>query len=118
MRTVQWLFVVSALLFISGIAFVVSSARTNPASPAAAVETPALKPVASVKQLMRGIVAPAATVVFDSVSTTVSAAGIDEKQPKTDEEWAEVGSSAAALVEAGNLHSCSGIARSIAATGS
>ena len=103
MRTVQWLFVVSALLFISGIAFVVASARTHTASPTPVVETPAIKPVASVKQLMRGIVAPAATVVFESVSTTVSAAGIEEKQPKTDEEWAELGSSAAALVEAGNL---------------
>jgi len=104
MRTIHWLFIVSALLFISGIALVVAAARTAVRQPGTAVEAPAaMTPVASVKQIMRGIVAPSATVVFESVSTTVSAAGIDEKQPRTDEEWAEVGSSAAALVEAGNL---------------
>ncbi len=103
MRTVQWLFVVSALLFISGIAFVVAAARNKPPEVSAVAEAPAMTPVATVSQLMRGIVAPSATVVFESVSTTVSAAGVEEKQPRTDEEWADVASSAAALVEAGNL---------------
>ena len=46
---------------------------------------------------------PAATVVFDSVGTIVDATGIEEKQPKTDAEWAAVGASAAALVESANL---------------
>ncbi len=103
MRTVHWLFVVSVLLFISGIAFLVAGARTPAQQIPVAVETAAITPVASVKQIMRGIVAPAATVVFDSVSTIISASGIQETQPRTDEEWAYVASSAAALVESGNL---------------
>ena len=62
-----------------------------------------ITPVASVKQIMDGIVAPAATAVFDSVGTIVDATGIHEKQPSTDAEWAAVGASAAALVESANL---------------
>jgi hypothetical protein len=69
----------------------------------APAEAPALTPVASVKQIMNGIVQPAANVVFGSVGTIISAAGIVEKAPKTDEEWAAVGSSAVALVESANL---------------
>ena len=52
---------------------------------------------------MNGIVQPAAMVVFDRSSTIVDATGIHEKEPKTDEEWAAVGASAAALVESANL---------------
>jgi hypothetical protein len=59
--------------------------------------------VATVKQIMKGIVAPAATVVFNSVSTTVSVRGTEEKFPRNDAEWEEVGNSAAALIESGNL---------------
>jgi hypothetical protein len=103
MRIVHWLFVVSAALFIAGIGFILAGARTAQQAAAAPVEVPAVLPVATVKQIMIGIVAPAAKVVFESVGTIVSAAGIVEKSPKTDEEWAEVGSSAAALVESGNL---------------
>jgi hypothetical protein len=62
-----------------------------------------MKPVASVRQIMQGIVGPAATVVFESVSTTVSVEGVVEKAPKTEAEWAAVGNSAAALVESANL---------------
>jgi hypothetical protein len=101
MRIIHWLFVVSAALFISGIGFVVAGARTT--RQAAPVEAPVMTPVASIKQIMNGIVAPAAKAVFDSVGTIVSAAGIEERRPKNDEEWAALGDSAAALVESGNL---------------
>jgi hypothetical protein len=102
MRVVYWLFVISAALFVSGIGFIVAGARSAPGT-TVSVEAPVTTPVASVKQIMIGIVAPAATVVFESVGTIVSAAGIEERAPKTDEDWAAVGSSGAALVESGNL---------------
>jgi hypothetical protein len=102
MRIVHWLFVVSVALFVSGIGFVVAGARAAREAPA--VEAgPATTPVASVKQIMKGIVVPAATTVFNSVSTTVSVKGTEEKAPQTDEEWEQVGNSAAALIESGNL---------------
>ena len=102
MRTVNWLFVVSVALFISGIGFVIAGARAGRvARPAeAAVAT---TPVASVRQIMSGIVAPASTVVYGAVATTVTAKGMEEKVPANDAEWARVADSAAALAESGNL---------------
>jgi hypothetical protein len=102
MRTVHWLFVVSAALFISGIGFIIASGRTSPVE-AAAPPAPAVTPVATVKQIMAGIVMPAAASVWDSVSTIVDAKGVQENVPRTDEEWAGVGASAAALIESANL---------------
>jgi cytochrome c556 len=102
MRTVDWMLLVGAALFISGIAFIIAGART--AGPATAAEAAVpMTPVASVSQIMSGMVAPAATVVYDSVATTVSAAGVEEKVPRTDAEWAHVAINAAMLAEAGNL---------------
>ena len=103
MRIIHWLFVISAALFISGIGFIIAGARTAQAAAPAESQAPAITPVASVKQIMAAIVAPAATAVFDSVGTIVDATGIHEKQPTTEAEWAALGASAAALVESGNL---------------
>ena len=103
MRLVHWLFVVAVALFVSGIGFIVAGARTARRTPAAGRSVATGTPVASVKQIMNGIVGPAAKVVFDSVSTVVTAAGTVEKAPHTLEEWDQVGNSAAALVESGNL---------------
>ena len=102
MRTVHWLFLVSVALFISGIGFIIASART-PRVEAAAPAAPSLPPVASVKQIMAGIVMPSAATIWDSVSTIVDAKGVQDNQPRTDEEWAAVGAHAAALVEAANM---------------
>jgi hypothetical protein len=101
MRIIHWLFLVSVGLFVAGIGLVVVGARTI--QRAGQSEAPTTTPVATIKQVMQGIVAPAATVVFESVGTTVSAAGVDEQAPETDEEWEAVGANAAALAEAGNL---------------
>ena len=101
MRVMHWLFLVSAALFVVGIAFLVASTRPTGERPAA--ETVVTTPVASVQQIMRGIVSPAASVVFNSVSTTITLSGTEERAPKTDTEWNAVGDSAAALVESGNL---------------
>ena len=101
MRIIHWLFVVSVALFVSGIGFVIAGARAARAAPA--VEAPITTPVASVKQIMKAIVGPAATTVFGAVGTTVSFAGTEEKAPHNDQEWEEVGNSAAALIESGNL---------------
>jgi hypothetical protein len=102
MRIVHWLFIVSVALFVSGIGFVIAGARS--ARAAVPVESAVtMTPVASVRQIMKGIVGPAATVVFNSVSTTVSFQGTEEHAPHTEDEWEAVGNSAAALIESGNL---------------
>lgn len=101
MRTVHWLFLVSVALFVSGIGFIIASARNGPETPPA--EAPATTPVASLGQIMAGIVEPNVNVVYGAVGMKSSAAGLEQWAPDTDEEWATVGNAAAALVEAGNL---------------
>src|SRR5207302_988181 len=104
MKTVYWLFAVSAALFISGIAFIIAGERTaraaTPASATAAIET---APVATIKQIMIGITNPSAYVIYEAVGTKNTAKGIEEIAPQTDEDWAKVESAGAAVVESGNL---------------
>jgi len=52
---------------------------------------------------MKYIVDPTADEVWDPVSTTISKAGVEERQPKTDEEWETVRRHAITLIEASNL---------------
>jgi hypothetical protein len=99
---INWLFVVSVALFICGIAFVVAAGRAARSAPAA-VEVAVTTPVASVRQIMNGIVQPAARTVFGAVGTIVSTSGTEEIAPRTAQEWEVVADGAAALVEAGNL---------------
>jgi hypothetical protein len=103
MKLVHWLFVVSVLLFVTGIGFVIAGARSARGAPATVAADVQIAPVATVKQIMGGIVGPAAGVVFNSVATFVDEKGTVEHFPRTDQEWEAVGNSAAALIEAGNL---------------
>jgi len=102
-RIMHWLFVVGVLLFVSGIGFVIAGARAARQSPAAATPAVTVENVASVKQIMKGITGPAAGVIFDAVTTTVTKEGVEDVAPQTEAEWETVGNSAAALVESGNL---------------
>ena len=104
-RTLQWLFLVSVLLFVSGIGFVIDAGRTVRAAPASAgaAASTAVSPVATVKQVMRGITMPAAATIWDSVSTIVDDKGVTENVPKNDAEWAVVGANAAVLAESANM---------------
>jgi hypothetical protein len=49
------------------------------------------------------MVDPSADVLWQSVATIVSAAGTEERQPRTDDDWKNVHRSAVILVEATNL---------------
>jgi hypothetical protein len=99
----HWFFLVGILLYLGGIGFVIAGARTARRAPPPEAATATVTPVATVKQIMKGIVGPAATAIFNSVSTTVTSKGVEEKAPQTDEEWEALGNSAAALIESGNL---------------
>jgi hypothetical protein len=101
MKAVHWLFLISICLFVSGIGFVVVGARS--ARQAAPSKSPVAVPVASIKQIMKGIVQPNATIVYNAVGSTITAQGTEERAPKTAEEWEIVGNSAAALIESGNM---------------
>ena len=98
MRSASWMLMVSVLMFVASIWFVLAGLRnTAQAAPAG------FEPIATVKQIMDGIVAPASDTVYQSVSIIVSEAGVQENFPKTQAEWDVVAASAAALAEAGGL---------------
>ena len=49
-----------------------------------------MKPVVSVKELMRDMLDPIADNIFDAIAVIVDRKGTVEHSPKTDEEWARV----------------------------
>jgi hypothetical protein len=57
----------------------------------------------SIREIMAAEVDPAADGLWDSVSTTINAAGRTDKQPHTAEEWQAVRYNAVTLYEAANL---------------
>jgi len=79
-----------------------SAAKTSPA--AAPVELWGdLKPIVSVKELMRDLIDPLADNIFDSVSTVAGKKGFEEKVPKTAEDWDKLRIGAVTMVEGANL---------------
>lgn len=64
---------------------------------------PAFRTTATVKDIMDSMIDPSADAVWDSVAIVVSASGIEERHPRTEEEWAVLRRQAVQLVEATNL---------------
>ena len=62
-----------------------------------------LKPVVSVKELMRDMIDPASDFVFDSVGTIITKKGRVERIPRTDADWDRIRIGAVTLVEASQL---------------
>jgi hypothetical protein len=83
------------------------SSVTTQSGQAAAPPPPApaspLKPIAGVQDVMANMIDPAADFLWESVSTTVTRNKTVEKQPHTDQEWAEVRRQAIILTEGANL---------------
>lgn len=74
--------------------------------PAAAIPAAAVGPIkltAGIQDIMKDLIDPAADFLWESVSTTETIEGVEEKQPRTDEEWAEVRKQALIIAESANL---------------
>ena len=84
----------------------VGSASSAPGSAASADAR--FEPVASVQELMDSEVDPSADAVWDSVVTTVTLKGEEDKRPRTAEDWKAVRLHALVLVEATNLLAITG----------
>jgi len=93
-------------LLIVGLLFC-TTACTGPA--------PEYKIDVTIKEIMDSVVDPNADFVWQSVSTTVSSRGIEEKAPRTDDEWREVRRHTIAIMEATNMLQIPG--RRVARTG-
>jgi hypothetical protein len=100
MRTNRGLFVLIVAGIILAAAACTPRAQTQQATQSLA---PPFRPTATVKDLMDSVVDPNADFIWESVATTVSAAGIEEKVPRTDDEWKELRRHVVALLEASNL---------------
>ena len=94
LRRFMWMAAAALPLFVAG-----GCSSRQQAQPA---ESP-FRLTATIKDLMDSEVDPSADILWDSVATTVSKEGIDEKAPRTDDDWAMVRHSAITLIEATNL---------------
>lgn len=70
---------------------------------ASAAADGAFRLTASIRELMDSEIDPAADFIWASVASISTVAGLEERQPRTDEEWLEVRRRAITLVEATNL---------------
>jgi hypothetical protein len=61
------------------------------------------KPVVNTQELMKSTIDPAAQTYWASVATIVSVEGVEEKFPKTNEEWDAIWGAAITVAESGNL---------------
>jgi hypothetical protein len=76
-----------------------ASACTSPPSPPAAASGPVMKPIVSVKELMRFDIDPASDFIFDAVQYDATTKGVADIYPKTDEDWEKVKIGAVSLAE-------------------
>jgi hypothetical protein len=72
-------------------------------APAAPATPQTIHPVDSVIGLMANQISPSANFLWEAVGTVSGPKGTEEKQPRTDPEWAEVRRQALILIEASNL---------------
>jgi hypothetical protein len=90
------------VVLVLGVMSACSSSPTPP-PPSAQTHPPQLwgdlKPVVSVKELMRDMIDPVADNIFDAVGTVITLKGRAEKAPKTDADWDKVRVGAVSLAE-------------------
>jgi len=79
-----------------------TTAAATDQKPAAPAPSP-YRVTASVQELMDAIIDPNADDLWESVATITTKKGVEERQPHTDEEWAEQRRHAIALMEGTNL---------------
>lgn len=89
--TVSFRIILALLLSVSALSACSSRSVPQPAA------------YASLQEVMDGIVDPAADDLWGAVETTLTRDGVEEKQPRTPEEWAEVRRKAVTLIEASTL---------------
>ena len=62
-----------------------------------------MKPIVSVKELMKFMIDPVADNVFNAVSTVMTKSGTVDTEPKTDEDWEKIKIGAVSLAEGAYL---------------
>ena len=80
-----------------------SSSNPTPAPPHASGLWGDLKPVVSVKELMKYMIDPVADNIFNAVGSVVTKDGVVNTEPKTDEDWEKIQIGAVSLAEGAYL---------------
>jgi hypothetical protein len=90
-------------LGLFSVGLLLSTCSPSPPPKAAQPAAPALwgdlKPVVSVKDLMRNMIDPASDYIFDAVKVDVTRSGTVERLPKTDADWEKIRTGAITLAE-------------------
>jgi hypothetical protein len=107
MRKFQRGFAIGSMIVLGVLASQCSAPK--PAPPPAAAATPApvtpliggseMKPVVSVKELMKYMIDPLADNIFDAVGWDITPKGLVETKPKTDADWEKVDIGAVTIAE-------------------
>ena len=93
----------AAYATIATLALGLAACSQNQAPPAAAAPQMPFQPDASIQDLMENVVDHNADILWESVAVISSEKGVEERQPRTDADWAEVRAAAIGLSEATNL---------------
>lgn len=91
----------AGLIICGGLA--VSQCTSMPAPGPAAAAPADLKPYVTIQELMEDVIDPIADNIFDAVVTDVTAKGVVETRPVTDQDWAKVRQGAVTLIESTTL---------------
>jgi hypothetical protein len=102
-------FALGGLLVLAPLSGCSSSGPAPASKPDAAADAPPalpsvtlwgdMKPVVSVKELMKYMIDPIADNIFDSVGTVVTKKGTEDREPKTDDDWDKIETGAVTLAE-------------------
>ena len=97
------IFAISSAMLALGLLIVACSpekvAPPPPPAPAAQELWGDMKPVVSVKELIRDMIDPASDYVFDSVGAIITKKGAVERTPKTDADWEKIRIGAVTMAE-------------------
>jgi hypothetical protein len=92
----------SCIVLLVAICACMSCAREPPVN-AEASASERYRPVASIQDLMKGQIEPAAVFIWEAVSTTTTLEGTEERRPQSIEEWQALRNEALTLIESANL---------------
>jgi hypothetical protein len=101
--TLRWLVAGAGSLVLGILISACSSSKPTPPPPQPSVLWGDLKPVVSVKELMKYMIDPVADNIFNAVGSVVTKDGIVETEPKTDEDWEKIQIGAVSLAEGAYL---------------
>jgi cytochrome c556 len=92
-----------SLTLCSAVVFGVAGCSPQKAPESKGPPLPQYRLTATVQDLMEGLIDPSADTLWDSVAYIASFKGIEDRQPRSAEEWQAVRTGAVNLIEAANL---------------